>query len=79
MERTRKELEALQKQVEKGELKEPDKIGAAAGARQAFCVNGRSSLRRQAVGAVEKWESGFWISTFPRPTLDSSFWSSRLV
>jgi transposase len=30
MERTRKELEALQKQVEKGELKEPDKIGAAA-------------------------------------------------
>lgn len=30
MERSRKELEALQKQVEKGELKEPDKIGAAA-------------------------------------------------
>jgi transposase len=30
MERTRKELEALQKQVEKGEWKEPDKIGAAA-------------------------------------------------
>jgi len=30
MERTRKELEALQKQVEKGELKEPDQIGAAA-------------------------------------------------
>ena len=30
MERTRKELEALQKQVEKGELKEADKIGAAA-------------------------------------------------
>ena len=30
MERTRKELEALQAQVEKGELKEPDKIGAAA-------------------------------------------------
>jgi transposase len=30
MERTRKELDALQKQVEKGELKEPDKIGAAA-------------------------------------------------
>lgn len=30
MERTRKELEALQRQVEKGELKEPDKIGAAA-------------------------------------------------
>ena len=30
MARTRKELEALQKQVEKGELKEPDKIGAAA-------------------------------------------------
>lgn len=30
MERTRKELEALQKQGEKGELKEPDKIGAAA-------------------------------------------------
>jgi transposase len=30
MERARKDLEALQKQVEKGELKEPDKIGAAA-------------------------------------------------
>jgi transposase len=30
MERTRKELEALRTQVEKGELKEPDKIGAAA-------------------------------------------------
>jgi transposase len=30
MGRTRKELEALQAQVEKGELKEPDKIGAAA-------------------------------------------------
>jgi transposase len=30
MERTRKELAALQAQVEKGELKEPDKIGAAA-------------------------------------------------
>jgi transposase len=30
MERTRKELEALQAQVEKGELREPDKIGAAA-------------------------------------------------
>jgi transposase len=30
MERTRKDLEALQRQVEKGELKEPDKIGAAA-------------------------------------------------
>jgi len=31
MERARKEMEALQAQVEKGELKEPDKIGAAAG------------------------------------------------
>jgi transposase len=30
MERTRKDLEALQAQVKKGELKEPDKIGAAA-------------------------------------------------
>jgi transposase len=30
MERARKELEALSAQVEKGELKEPDKIGAAA-------------------------------------------------
>jgi transposase len=30
MERVRKDLEALQAQVEKGELKEPDKIGAAA-------------------------------------------------
>jgi transposase len=30
MERARKDLEALRKQVEKGELKEPDKIGAAA-------------------------------------------------
>jgi transposase len=30
MERARKDLEALQAQVEKGELKEPDKIGAAA-------------------------------------------------
>lgn len=30
MARTRKELEALRTQVEKGELKEPDKIGAAA-------------------------------------------------
>jgi transposase len=30
MERTRKELEALQAQVDKGELKEPDKIGASA-------------------------------------------------
>ncbi len=30
MERTRKDLEALQAQVEKGELKEPDRIGAAA-------------------------------------------------
>jgi transposase len=30
MERTRKDLEALRAQVEKGELKEPDRIGAAA-------------------------------------------------
>ncbi len=30
MERARKDLEAVHKQVEKGELKEPDKIGAAA-------------------------------------------------
>ncbi len=33
MERARKELEALSAQVEKGELKEPDKIGAAAATR----------------------------------------------
>src|SRR5947207_15933173 len=33
MERVRKELEALSAQVEKGELKEPDKIGAAAATR----------------------------------------------
>ncbi len=33
MERTRKELEALQTQVEKGALKEPEKIGAAAAAK----------------------------------------------
>lgn len=33
MERARQELQALQTQVEKGELKEPDKIGAAAATR----------------------------------------------
>jgi transposase len=33
MERARKELEALQAQVQKGELKEPEKIGAAAATR----------------------------------------------
>jgi len=27
------------------------------------------TLLRQAVGAVGKWESCFWISTFPRPTV----------
>jgi hypothetical protein len=40
-------------------------------ARQSFCVNGRFFLAPQAVGAVGKWESCFWISTFPRPTLNS--------
>ena len=48
---------------------------AVNGARQAFCVNGRFFLAPQAVGAVGKWESWFWISTFPRPTVNSSFWS----
>ena len=33
MERTRKELQSLQTQVEKGALKEPEKIGAAAAAK----------------------------------------------
>ena len=42
---------------------------------QAFCVNGRFFLAPQAVWAVGKWESWFWISTFPRPTVNSSFWS----
>jgi transposase len=46
MERTRKELEALQKQVEKGELKEPDKIGAAAA----------TKLRRQHGHRYFDWE-----------------------
>src|SRR5450759_5577062 len=32
-----------------------------------------SSLLPQAVGAVGKWESWFWISTFPWPTLPDSF------
>ena len=27
------------------------------------------TLLPQAVGAVGKWESRFWISTFPRPTV----------
>src|ERR1022692_2521824 len=31
-----------------------------------------SSLLPQAVGAVEKWESWFWISTFPPPTIPDS-------
>jgi hypothetical protein len=42
-------------------------------ARQAFCVNGRFSLRRRLIWAVEKWKSWFRISTFPRPTINSSF------
>jgi hypothetical protein len=36
------------------------------------------SLRRRLIWTVEKWESWFWISTFPRPTVNSSFWSFRL-
>jgi hypothetical protein len=35
-----------------------------------------SSLLPQAVGAVEKWKSRFWISTFPPPTLPDSFFAS---
>jgi hypothetical protein len=27
------------------------------------------TLLPQAAGAVEKWESCFWISTFPSPTV----------
>ena len=48
MERTRKELEALQKQVEKGELKEPGKIGAAAA----------TKLRRNHGHRYFAWELG---------------------
>ena len=33
------------------------------------------SLRRRLIWAVEKWESWFWISNFPRPTFKSSLWS----
>ena len=30
------------------------------------------TLLPQAVGAVGKWESRFWISTFPRPSVKNS-------
>jgi hypothetical protein len=34
------------------------------------------SLRRRLIWAVGKWESCFWVSTFPPPTVFLSFWSS---
>ena len=45
-----------------------------AGASSDLCKR-RFSLRRRLIWAVEKWESWFWISNFPRPTFKSSFWS----
>lgn len=50
-----------------GALKSQD--FAALGLRQVFCVNGCFFLAPQAFWAVEKWESCFWISTFPPPTV----------
>ena len=48
---------------------------------QEFCVNGFGfelffemilSLRRRLIGSVGKWESCFWISTFPPTQINSS-------
>src|SRR3954471_17546092 len=53
------------------------RVGFPSGASSVLCKR-PFSLRRRLIWAVEKWESRFWISTFPRPTVNSSFWSSRL-
>lgn len=55
MEQTRMELEVLRKQVEKGELKEPDKIGVAAVIK----------LRRNHGHRYFDWELGV-VSAVPR-------------
>jgi len=49
-------------------------IPGNAGASSVLCKR-PFSLRRRLIWAVEKWESWFWISNFPRPTFKSSFWS----
>ena len=36
-------------------------------------------LAPQAIGAVAKWESRFWISTFPRPTRSEVLPGLKLV
>jgi hypothetical protein len=45
------------------------------GASSVLCKRPLFFLAPQAVGAVGKWESRFWISTFPQPTFKSWFWS----
>src|SRR4051812_37765624 len=49
------------------------------GASSVLCKRPFCFLAPQGIGAVGKWESWVWISSFPLPALDSSFWCLALT
>src|ERR1039458_9798402 len=51
----------------------------ARGASSVLCKRQFLFLAPQAIGAVEKWESWFWISTFPPPKSFSCVWRLFLI
>src|ERR1019366_9339239 len=52
---------------------------ASEGASSVLCKRQFLFLAPQAIGAVEKWESWFWISTFPPPKSFPCVWRLFLI